>query len=232
MQSQLVQMSEISSQLGMQVKAIGDRLDAGLHELMYNQESFAKFASSGAWSSQTKLSIPQNTKEITIGLTTFLTSLALTGNKFVGEIFPLHNPRIDITGVCAEKDYKGCYIDGTLGGGVEFILSDTKNNRNRDRFGASRQVMSDIIDAGWTTPQLLFGGAFACAAAGHFNSNVVNVGDDGKIDLSCASRLDECALSDKVDAWNLEYWKQDYPCITDKVNGGCPIRNCVPDATE
>ena len=169
---------------------------------------------------------------MTIGLTTFLTSLALTGNKFVGEIFPLHNERVSIEGVCVEKDYKGCYIDGTLGGGVEFILSDTKSNRNTDRFVATRQVMSDIVDAGWTTPQLLFGGSFNCASNGHWDGNVINVGDDGKIDLSCASRLDMCALTDKVQAWDLEYWKENYPCVTNKINGGCPIRNCRPDDTE
>ena len=209
---------------------LSDRLNAGLFEVMNNKQSFAAFASSGAWSGQQKLTIPQDVKTMSIGLTTYIAATALTGNKFLGQIIQDHNPNIAVANECTGQNQKGCYENDTLAGGAHFILVDTKNARgNNDPFSTSRPIIDEIIDEGWSTTEILFQGAFNCASSGHWGGGPVNIGDDGTIDLSCVSQLDECFTSDKVEAWDLSVWKDQYPCVTNKVNGGCPLRNCRPD---
>ena len=208
---------------------MGDRINAGLFELMNNQHSFAAWASSGEWSGQQKLDIPQDTRSLTLGLTTYITSLALTGNKFFGEIVQLHNPKIQIGDKCTGDDARTCYQNETIAGGSQMFLKDSKEHDSKNPLDSPRKAMKDIVDNGWSTPELLLKGSFDCAPNGHWGGNIVNLKEDGTIDLSCTSRLDECFLADVVDAANLELWGENYVCCTNKVNGGCPVRNCMAE---
>ncbi|KAK3172376.1 hypothetical protein OEA41_005697 [Lepraria neglecta] len=80
-ESQTFQINQLDTALANVSSMLSDNINAGLAELMTNQSAFAAFASSGAFTGETKLSIPDDVASLTTALRLFLTSKALTVNK-------------------------------------------------------------------------------------------------------------------------------------------------------
>ena len=176
---------------------------------MSDQATFAAFASSGAFTGDPALSLPQQVDQISNGLQLFVLSKALVGNKYKAQIIPVSSiePGSEDS-LCVYKGQDICYHDDTLLGGVVFLLE--KTDAMDGIHGA--EMASKIIQGGWATPQQLYRGAFDCAASGNFGQTVVNLDGPNTFDVSCLSQLDECYFGSN--------------CATALVNGGCPVQTC------
>lgn len=109
---------------------------------MSDQQSFASFASSGAFSADPPLSIPQDVAQISMGLQLFILSKALVANKYRAQI--IQTATIESGSEPSLCDWKGndvCYHNTTLLGGVVFDME--KTNANDGNHGLS--MASTII---------------------------------------------------------------------------------------
>lgn len=80
-----IQIITLSIELKNATTQIGDRIGSGLWALMSDQQALATFASSGAFTGDPGLSIPQQVKDISSGLQLFVRSNAFVGNKYRAE---------------------------------------------------------------------------------------------------------------------------------------------------
>ena len=210
-QSDTIQIGTLSTELQNAVTQIGDRINAGLWTLMSDQNAFATFASSGAFTGDPSLSIPQQVKEISNGLELFVLSNALVGNKYRGEF--IGAAAADETFQNEFCNYQGqniCYRDGTLLGGVIAFLTKPADGGHP----IQTELMNTISQNGWASPQELYQSAVNCAASGQFGQNLVNLNSDGSISFDCLNQLVECYNTDRL--------------TTCSFNGGaCPIQNCT-----
>ena len=176
---------------------LSDNINAGLAELMTNQSAFAAFASSGAFTGETKLSIPDDVASLTTALQLFLTSKTLTASKKFAIIrdYGLLDSVVDGGGghsgvyqyddTC-DNSYDGvtaCYKSATLG--YTWYLAGS----------AGWDITHGIVKNGWANLADLFQGAYYCAQQGHMGKSLVNFNPDGSLDMSCMSQLDECYTS-------------------------------------
>ena len=229
----MIQISEVSAQLAEQSSNISTKLAAGLHDLMYNQMSFANFSSSGAWSGQQNLSLPDITGSMTMALTTYVTSIALTSSRYNANIWPFDNtPQAPALDRCKGDNAQTCKIStNATGGGNEIFLVDTKTSYivGKHRDVAPTDLMREIVQEGWTTADMLFQGSLSCKTEGRANTNAVVVRDDGVLDASCASQMDVC-YCDKIvfegDNCRREKKNVEHPCFVTTIEGSCPIRRC------
>ena len=221
-----MQISNLETSLAAVSSDLEARLDKGLWEIMNNPQSFAGFASSGAFSGGAAPSIPSDQNQLLVGFKTFLLSKALSANNWYAYINqpdpPLTQQQINdgVTqaspaDVCAPQipGATGCYYNNTLG--LVWTLTNVNEVKKMD------QLSGDIVSKGWASLDLLFQGAFRCAGSGNFGQSTVNFDPSGKLDLSCFSQLDSC----------VDTSKEPNPvfCTTNLVNGGCPVRNCTID---
>ncbi len=193
---------------------LSNSINAGLQQLMTDQEAFANFASSGAFSGQTILSIPNDVAGLTLALKTYLISASLSGNGFIG--LASHssldggycsNPAVST--YCFDK-----FTNATTG--IEWRFSGTTRKGST---GLYAQFGQAITTNQWTTLSALYQGSWDCASAGFWGQELINYNADGTIDMSCMSQLPECAQLPP-------YYGQPSTCPTTLVNGGCPIREC------
>lgn len=177
---------------------------------MTNATAFATFASSWTFSGETKLSIPSDLTSLTLALKTYIVSTALTSNNYQGFVTNW------IEGV-AEYDQEelpkaplGSYFNGTL---LWTLWCHTSQKCN----SAPEDLSDDIVTKQWSVPELIFKGAWNCAAAGFWGQGLVNFAADGSLNMDCMSQMDQC----------VGLGQQPIPnCPTDLVNGGCPIQKC------
>lgn len=169
---------------------------------MSDQEAFATFASSGAFSGDSGLSIPQQVKEISNGLELFVLSTALSGNEYRGEFIGVAAASQSFqNSFCTYQKQDVCYHDGTLLGGVIAYLGHGAN-------AFDKTLMAQIPQ--FVSPQLLFQSALGCKVSGHSGENLVNLNGDGTISFDCLNILELCWLPDRL--------------TTCSLNGGpCPI---------
>ena len=79
----------------------------------------------------------------------------------------------------------------------------------------SDDYLSTIFNNGWTQQDLLFDGAFKCAASGNFDNGLpINFAADGTPDFTCMSKLPMCFANPT--------------CPIAPINGLCPYTAC-PD---
>ncbi|KAM0802347.1 hypothetical protein BDR22DRAFT_819880 [Usnea florida] len=163
-ESQIIQIGNLDSALSSESTQISSRINAGLWSLMSSQKSFALFASSGAFSADPGLSIPQDVAQISTGLQLFVLSKALNANKYRAQILPTASIASGAEpSLCDwKKGQDVCYHNDTLLGGVVFDLE--KTDANDGNHGLS--MASTIIQGGWASPQSLYQGAYDCAASG------------------------------------------------------------------
>ncbi|KAI4282108.1 MAG: hypothetical protein L6R38_003192 [Xanthoria sp. 2 TBL-2021] len=124
--SQVIQISELQSQLGELDSEISDMLQAGLTNIMTGQDTsiFSNFASSGAFSGPDLPSLPEDTKGLDIAFKTYLLTSATAANDwqvFTGPPYNSSGPvnstldsqhlkfqcNIKSNGVCDTLDSKG-----------------------------------------------------------------------------------------------------------------------------
>ena len=187
---------------------------------MSDQSAFALFASSGAFSSDPQISIPQQVTEISQALQLFVLTTALTGNGIWGALSP------DITadnhyGRDANCWYNGkqqCYLDGN-GFGDPIYAALVKSDDSANNL---LSLMDSITEAGWASPQLLYTSSAECTASGNFGKDLVNINPDSTLNFACLNQLIECYWytftltgAGCVDTSNCSY-----------LGGPCPARHC------
>ncbi len=195
-------------------------VDAGIQLLMSDMPSFVAFASTGAFSGSTSLSLPFATQGLDLALRTYILSNAMTQNKWKATGFTnLTREQVQssapgsggwactlgLNDICVGKYGGVFYSPDTM---RAFQLSTTGNTDT-----APSQLMNDIIQNEWSTLLFLFDGAYNCTAMGKFGSTPFSIGSDGIIDLSCMSQLQFCIACGS-------------PCPVGLINGSCPFLPC------
>lgn len=220
--SQIVQIGIVQTELANISKEIGTMLNAGLETIMSDAPTFAEFASYGQFSGSTKFSIPENTAGLDMALKTFIVSDAMTQNDWT--TYPrLWMTRDDLTSGstgpgCSfgPENYDIC-ANSTVPNVATYYSNYTQRAYSLVSKGTeltARQLMLDIVDNQWSTLGALFDGAFNCTAAGNApSSNPFNIFINGTIDLSCVSQLKICSPCNEV-------------CQVPLINGTCPIPPC------
>ena len=221
-QSQSVQIANLKEELANVSGDLKDRIDAGLHEVMYNKESFAGFASSGLFSGADAPSIQDDEGTLTVGFKTFLLTKAMTANKWFSRAAPGLEQTPSFTTPCYPNtpDSHDCYWDQDAK--LQYTIMNT-DHRNK-----VKELQTDIVQKGWSNYPLLFQGSVDCAAMGGYgggNGQLINFQPDGTLDLSCFSQLDTCAVWFATSHAGEDYTKA--PCITPLINGWCPVRTCT-----
>jgi hypothetical protein len=176
---------------------------------MSDQHSFAAFTSSGAFTGDPKFSVPQAVAGLSDGLTLYVLTKALIGNKYQATYTPTNviEPSA-LSDLCSHNKLWVCYRNDTLFGGVVARLTRT------DHPGTGYlELMAMIYQKGWATPQSLFQNAFDCATRWEFGGSVVEQGADGALRFSCLSLMAEC-FSELGGAPRCN------------LNGRCPISVC------
>ena len=187
---------------------------------MGDAKSFAAFASSGYFSGDNASSLTNDTNIIGLGLRTYIVSTALSQNNYEGMYFnDSANTGSLSSGTIA--DYCGANPFACYQNGSDYFRLGLQGKRGDE----STKMMQTIVQQNnWTTADLLFGGAFKCAASGNFGNSVINYNPDGSLDLSCMSQMKECSTDEGP------HPTQTTNCPVNLVNGGCPISWCVSKA--
>ncbi|KAG8527148.1 uncharacterized protein KY384_008578 [Bacidia gigantensis] len=208
--SQTVQIADIQSHLSDLNTQISSMLDSALHEIMTNVTAFAAFASSGAFSSPSNMSLPSETKELGNAFKTFAVTAAMAGNGwrvFQGPAYDdatafnssLVSQRVNFgcnikpNGVCDTIDSHGPFpTPGQPEDWSEYTSKVTKRSYYATHDAShptSAETTNAIVDNGWSSLEAVFDGAYDCGQQGGDGGPVVKVGPDGKLDFSCLSQL-------------------------------------------
>lgn len=180
---------------------------------MSSQSSFASFASSGAFTGDPKITIPQNVKNINNALTLFVLTKALNGNKYEAELIQTSNI-VPGTDFChyPKYDNKGediCWHDTGIFGGVIGRLRKTDGNDGKK----GPDMQQKVLQAGWATKDTLFGAGWRCARSGKFGQTVADLGPDRKLTFDCLNQMPQCFAGTLKGC-------------SDYVDGNCPIERC------
>ena len=178
---------------------------------MSDQASFANFASSGAFTGDPALSIPQNVENIGNALTLFILTKALNGNKYIGQLIQTSDIAAGAeSSLCTYKGQDVCWHNSTIFGGVVGVLE--KTDANDGNHGLSMQ--QTVIQNGWATAETLYLSGWDCAVSGKFGQTVVDIGGDGTLNFDCLNQMTECYSGT--------------PNGCSDFNGGvCPVGKCT-----
>ena len=221
LQSQDVQISNLKQELAAASSALKDRMNAGLHEVMYNKASFADLASSGLFSGADAPSIPDNEDALTAGFKTYLLTRALSENEFHGRIYHAGG-RLWFRHQCvpnAPPDDSGALWWYNATTQRVYDIDKVENDQ-------SLQLSRDIVEKNWADYPFIFEGSVECAVRGGSGSDeaaLVGFRSDGTLDMACLSQLD--IWTDWVATVHAP--DDPKPCLTELVNGGCPVRTCA-----
>ena len=219
--SQIVQIGIVQSELANISKQIGNVLNTGLETIMSDAPTFAQFASYGQFSGSTQFSIPYNTAGLDMALKTFIVSSAMAQNDWT--VYPLrwmtHDDIPQFACTFGPENYDIC-ADSNVPNTAIYYSNYTQNAYRLNSKGTAltaRQLMLDIVDNQWSTLGALFDGAFNCTAAGNAPStNPFQIFLNGTLDLSCVSQLKLCIACGEA-------------CVVPFVNGTCPMPTCQSD---
>ncbi|KAI9758638.1 MAG: hypothetical protein M4579_002949 [Chaenotheca gracillima] len=211
--SQTYQIGQLSEQLADMTDDIRNNINAGLHEVMTDIASFQAFAAGGTYSNPTPPSLNNETTGLEYGFTTWLVSKALTGNGWdatfttkerVGDKDDNGNPDPTLWW-CSATGNDFCY----------FLQKDLDNDHD-----SGENILSKVINTGWTNGELLFDNAFTCLQEGKSETDpIVFLDDDNKIDLNCLSQMFLCTS-------HPEQHDEPIACPVAFVNGACPYPAC------
>lgn len=216
------QIGEFSQGLTEISKKVQDVLVNYLRVLMTEVPASLNFAGTGYFSGKEGLSLPQQTKGLDLALKTYVSTKAMTENRwFVGydleadyETVPrLYDCKYDQNGLCGETVY---YSNAT---GITYFLANTVPP---DRHLPIRNLLVKIINNEWSDPGFMFDAAFNCTASGAMMEDNNDLQGytmfsfkDNKFNLACASQLVVCKPCRAQ-------------CPTALVDGVCPFQACPP----
>ena len=171
----LTPMGDLTSTLANQSNQVAATLNAGLNLIMSDMPTFIAFASSGAYTDSTSLSLPPQVPGMDYALRTYIASSALSANGYIAQV----------TNDSATQ-HQSTWTDNSTGLSFSIGLEGT----------GAKSALTDVLNNKWTTKEALFAGPYACAEAGRFDGgDVVNFNATGWLDLACLSRLMECKRS-------------------------------------
>ena len=191
--SQVVQMSELSSNMASIIQMVQNNLNKTLVSAMTNSTEFLAFASQGNFSASAP-SLPDQANYLLYAFNTYIISQALNGNNVYGTIGLNSNPQALATNgsktafdmsdcegyneqnVCESWWYSGRYSSA-------FGLDDFSHmSRN---YG---DVLTTLL-SNYTTGELLFDAAYACNANGNYGQPVNVTVTSAGIHTGCLSQL-------------------------------------------
>ena len=218
--SQSIQISGLESELSHITANLSRIVDAGLRRIMTDVPSFIAFASTGAFSGPTSLSLPATAQGLDLALRTYLLSGAMAQNRWQATGFA-NVTREQVQSSAPGAGGWACTLDANdicVGeyGGVFYSASSMRAfslSTTDDTDITPLRLMNDIVDNGWSTLPLLFDGAYDCAAAGNSGTTPFAFRPDGGVDLSCMSQLRMCIACGS-------------PCPVDFIDGACPFAPC------
>ena len=177
--------------------------NAGLNQIMTDIPTFLDFSAKGTWSSPEFVqasALKSSTPSIGLALLTYVVSETLAQNDF--SIIPLATSRavdfVPLTNAQRKAHWNGENILRGQGKQTLYWSPNTSrqyqltwnggklaNGSTIDPFN----VLTQIEDNGWADLPTLFDGAYNCTLEGKAGGPVVNLGDDGSLDLSCLSAV-------------------------------------------
>ncbi|KAI9845506.1 MAG: hypothetical protein M1837_004845 [Sclerophora amabilis] len=208
--SVIYQIGQLQEALGDVTDQLRDSINAGLQLVMTDMSAFQAFAANGAFSSPKPPSLQNETTGLQWGFTTFLVSKSLTENGWdalfttparVGSRDENGNIKEDLWW-CSPKENGFC-----------FFLNKSINPKGGDN------ILSKVINTGWTTGDLLFDGALTCLQEGKTEGVPVTLNAENQLDLNCLSRMNLCTS-------HPESHDKPIACPVPFVDGKCPYPAC------
>ncbi|KAL8948857.1 MAG: hypothetical protein Q9222_004985 [Ikaeria aurantiellina] len=210
LESQLIQIGETNSELARSNEQLSDRLTAALELLMTDVPTFLSLAGTGLWTTSRTLSIPAQTKYLTNALHNYVTSQVLARNGWYGIIEPdtLADPNMypsiesveqsgsrfgpkgvrcdHSTSICTSNEADATtYLWSNASHRIFSLISpDFPDYDHR-----AGKMTTDIVNNQWADLEVLLDGSFNCTFQGRHGSDVVGLGPNGALDLSCLSQL-------------------------------------------
>ena len=225
--SQLLQIGEITSELGNVNNKIGNMLNAGLEKLMSDIPTFVSFVEDGHFSGGVDISLPKSAEGLDMALKTFVVSTAMTKNDW--KAMPFLNMDLqdfaattnctittEGSGICVNPEAESVvsyFYSNISGNGYMLSGGDSSNEATK----TPTELLNHIVENDWSTLSALFDGAFNCTAAGNAASDQpFHIRFDGSLDLSCVSQLRICSSSMAYQG----------ACMVPFINDTCPIPTC------
>ncbi|KAG8532289.1 uncharacterized protein KY384_003930 [Bacidia gigantensis] len=199
-----------------------------LSSLMTDSETFANFANHGTFSADAAISLPKETKELSIGLTTFIVTTAMDMNGYTAWYGPLFTDgltndagsisstfgcRYGANDICDCPKGQKCKFGIHEGWGMwsshntQRLFSPQKYFAKPAAGPASAELLNDIVTQGWGRLDLIFDGAYNCGKANGPGGNknaVVKANPDGSLDYNCISQVkagNGCATNGGDSPW-------------------------------
>ena len=215
------QIGEFSQGLTEIEKQVQSTLEAWLETVMTDVPSFIHFVESGAFSGDQDISLPEQTRGLDLALKTYVVTKAMTENHWFVTYDLSYNlediPRVfecqyDQNLICGETMF---YSNAT---GITYFL---RFAGNPDRGLPVKNLLTQIVNDGWSDPAFMFDSAFNCTSSGAMMEEnhdpegyTMFAFKDNKFNLACASQLMVCKGCNS-------------PCPTPLLDEGvCPFQAC------
>ena len=191
--SQVVQIAELSSNMGSMTQMAQNNLNKTLVSTMTNMTEFLAFASQGNFTASAP-SLPNQANYLLYAFNTYIISQALNGNNVYGTIGLDTNPQALATnGSATAFDMSDCkgYNEQNICGSW-WYSGRYSSAFGLDDFSHMSRNYGDVLTtlfSSYTTGELLFDGAYACNANGNYGQPVnITVTATG-INTGCLSQL-------------------------------------------
>ena len=193
--SQVIQMADLSTQMGTIIQMVQDNLNKTLVDVMMNTTMFLAFASQGNFSASAP-SLPDQTNYLLYAFNTYIISQALTGNNVYGVIGLNSNPQslsFNGTKTNSAYDFSDCQGYNEQNVCDAWWFSGRYNSAfGLDDFSHMNRNYGDVLTTlftNYTTGELLFDGAYACNANGNYGQPVNVTVNSAGVNTGCLSQL-------------------------------------------
>ena len=201
---------------------------------MNDKATFAAFASTGWLSGTQAPSIPDDTKRLGLGLSTYIVTKALNGNGWFAQGVAMKSP---LTGNVSEGLPALCQPWQPEATATCRYIEDMWTYwslNHHDHSSKAPEILNTIIQKEWTHMDMLFDWNIDCARSENWGTgNIVTFRQGGDFDFKCVSQLDACIQTGAHYYFKSkgqdpgDKLKGDPPCYTELKNGGCPVRDCT-----
>lgn len=179
-------------------------LNAGLSLIMTDIPTFLNFSASGAWSTPNLIQptvLTTSTPGIDLALLTYVTSETLAQQNF--SIMPLATGRdldfVPLFNASRDSHYNGSSDISRAQGNETIYWSPNTQRQYQFVYNGGKLANGSTVDPyvvlkqieanKWADLPVLFDGAYNCTLEGKAGGPVVDVGNNGSLDVSCLSAL-------------------------------------------
>lgn len=209
-ESQSVQIGDLEAQLGTLKNNLSTSINSGLLEIMSDVPSFLAFAGTGSFSGSSMPSLPAQTESLNIGFKTYLLTTAMSQNSWRGSWTNLDVSAVgnSTSALASQQNAFGCNFQANgvcVGNGHDnhkdswaewpspqsnraWVMDQCCHKNDPTSAGLTQSILTN----GWADLGLVFDGGYNCTGAAGSRQGakpVVDISDDGVLDLSCVSQL-------------------------------------------